>query len=106
MVVDEFEKASRRLFMERITMLQERLALRETQIEILREDIEKLKYALAHPVKPSPEPLYVSEHEEDIAFARQAQAISIAEAEDMLRELQFENSEILLDEPDSDLALY
>lgn len=104
--MDEFEKESRRLFMERISMLQERLAWRETQIEILKEDIERLKTLVANPPVPSPHPLYVSEHEEDIAFARKAQAISIAEAEDMLRELDFENSEIVLDEPDSDLALF
>jgi len=104
--MDEFEKASRRLFMERISMLQERLALRETQIEILREDIEKLKALIANPPQPSSLPLFVSETEEDIVHARNQQAISLAEAEDMLRELNFENPEVILDEPDSDLALY
>jgi len=68
--------------------------------------VAKLKAAITYAPKPSPTPLYISETEEDIAYARQAQQISMAEAEDMLRELQFEQTEILLDEPDSDLALY
>lgn len=104
--MDEFDKARVELLRERIEMLQERLRLRDTQIEILREDLEKLKAIAANRPTPSPVPLYMNETQEDILHAREAEQISLAEAEDILRELDFENSVVMLDEPDNELTLY
>lgn len=104
--MDAFTEARIQLYRERIELLQERLRLRETQLEILREDLEKLKTVAANRPTFSMEPLYYNEAEEDILHARAEQQISMAAAEDMLRELDFDNVEINIDEPDSDLALY
>jgi hypothetical protein len=105
--MDEFDKARIELMRERIELLQERLRLRDAQLEVAQFDIDRLKEAISAPRPvPSAEPLFLSEHEEDIIHARNVQAISIAEAEDMLRELDFDSSEIVLDEPDTDLGLY
>lgn len=104
--MDEFDKARVELLRERIAMLQERIRLRDTQIEILREDLDKLKVIASNRPTPSPVPLYLSETQEDVMHARDAEQISIAEAEDILRELDFENSVVVLDEPDNDLTLY
>jgi len=37
---------------------------------------------------------------------KETEQISISEAEDMLRQLQFDNETILVDAPDEDLALF
>lgn len=97
------KRAAVRHLQHKIEVLDERMRLKEDQIGVLREDVRRLTEP---PLRPSTYPLYVGEHEEDIIHAREAQAISLAEAEDMLRELDFENTEIILDEPDSDLTLY
>jgi hypothetical protein len=47
----------------------------------------------------------MSESEEDIRFMRDTEQISIAEAEDMLRQLQFDNQTILVDDAE-DLSLF
>lgn len=57
--------------------------------------------------RPVPErsstPLYMSESEEDIRFMKETDIIGITEAEQLLRELQFDNETILVD--DGDLSL-
>lgn len=82
--------------------------LLELRIDVLKEDIDRLKaHTQELAARPIPErsttPLYMSESEEDIRFMKETQQISIAEAEDMLRQLQFDNETILID--DGDLSL-
>lgn len=48
-------------------------------------------------------PLYMSESEEDIRFMKETEQISLLEAEQLLRELEFDNETILID--DEDLSL-
>jgi len=50
-------------------------------------------------------PLYMSESEEDIRFLKDTQQISISEAEDMLRQLQFDNETIIVDDAE-ELSLF
>lgn len=82
------------------------IRLLNARILAQKEDIERLlKHNRELANRPIPErsevPLYISEDEEDIRFMRDTQMISIAEAEDMLRELDFENESIIVyDEPD------
>lgn len=80
------------------------------RIEAQREDIRRLleriqELASQSPPTRSKTPLYMSESEEDIRFMRDTEQISIAEAEDMLRQLQFDNQTILVDDAE-DLSLF
>ncbi len=72
-------------------------------IASLRAKIEALT---APPPKPqaSATPLWISETEEDIKWARDSGILATAEAEDMLRELEFENTEIMFDPDFAEIA--
>lgn len=80
-----------------------KIELLEARIVAQKEDIERLldhNRQLANPPRytRSSSPIHVSESEEDIQFAKDAGLLSMAEAEDMLRELDFENPSIYEDE--------
>lgn len=86
----------------------ELLALR---VEVLKEDLERLKVhtqeLASQPVPTrSSTPLFMSESEEDIRFMKDTEQISILEAEDLLRQLQFDNETILVDDGLEDVSLY
>jgi hypothetical protein len=71
----------------------------QRQNEVLKEDVARLKAFIATPPpERSTFPLHVSEVEEDVAFARDTGLLSKQAAEQILRELEFENAEISFDE--------
>jgi len=83
--------------------LSQELQLALARIEAQKDDIARLiqhNTELANTPIPerSKEPLYMSETEEDVRFMKEAGVLSIAEAEDMLRELDFENEQIYIDD--------
>jgi len=56
--------------------------------------------ALKNPPKQkfSREPLYYSEAQEDVIYARGAELIGVQDAENLLRALDFENTQVYLDD--------
>lgn len=88
---------------ERTALLKAEIDLLNARIAAQKDDIERLlahNMQLANPPKyaRSMTPIHVSEEAEDIAFAKDTGLLSLAEAEDMLRELEFENPTIIEDE--------
>lgn len=68
-----------------------------TRLHTLIEALETIKEEPVKEVTFSSQPLYLNEDEEDIQYAVDNELIDAASAEDMLRQLQFENAEITLD---------
>lgn len=65
------------------------------QISVLGHDLEALKTFIARPIpERTTFPLHLSEDEEDVAFLRDTGVLDKLEAENLLRELQFENAEV------------
>lgn len=96
------------LTQEKLTIAQERLKLEETRNLALRDDLARLMtYTQELASRPAPTrsstPLYMSESEEDVRYMKETQQISIEEAEQLLRELEFENDTILVDNEDLSL---
>lgn len=90
------------LTQELLTIEKAKLALSEAKVEALREDLQRVlqhnrELANAPVPQRSEVPLYMSESEEDIRFMRDNQLIGIDEAEDMLRELEFDNPDIMVE---------
>lgn len=80
-------------------MRENKIELLEARIAAQKFDIDRLVAEINKPLpSPSRVPLHVSEEEEDIIFARDSQLIGRAEAEDMLRELQFEYPNVFVDD--------
>lgn len=75
------------------------LAQLTLELAIERERNAEVKDAPSEQPTFRSQPLYMSEDEEDIKFLRDTEQISVAEAEDMLRQLEFDNSEIEFDIP-------
>lgn len=88
-------RAAVRHLQHKIEVLEAELRLKDSQLNVAQFDIDKLKEALAVPAYVrSSEPLWLSEPEEDeLEQAR-------LEAEDMLRQLDFENADIEFDTDD------
>lgn len=62
--------------------------------------ISELEEALTPKKKAfSPTPLYLTEQEEDVEWAIGAEVIDPEVAADLLRELDFDNAEVFIDEP-------
>ena len=94
-----------------LTLQREKLALAEARIAAQKDDLKRLLERTAELAsRPVPSrsstPLYMSESEEDIRFMKATEQISIAEAEDMLRQLQFDNETILVDDGLDDTSLF
>ena len=90
------------LTQELLTLAQAKLSIAETRILAQKEDLDRvLAHNRALVNQPVPQrsdtPLYMSETEEDIRFMRDNQLIGIDEAEDMLRELDFDNPDIMVE---------
>ena len=90
-----------KLTQDQLTVEREKTSLLTLRVEILKEDLAKLlKHTQELASQPVPTrsktPLYMSESEEDIRFMKETQQISMAEAEELLRALEFDN-EIVLD---------
>lgn len=85
------------------------LVLKDAEIRLLQAKNEAQRFDITRLLdnvkelqsRPVPErskvPLYESEDEEDIRYLRENSLISIAEAEDMLRQLEFDNQTILVE---------
>ena len=88
-----------------------KIELLEARILAYQEDVQRLK-ALSQELASQPvptrsnTPLFMSESEEDIRFMKDTEQISILEAEDLLRQLQFDNETILVDDGLEDVSLY
>lgn len=85
------------------TFLKAKIDLLEARIEAQKDDINRLidhNRLLANPpqYERSITPIHVSEDQEDIKYAKDTGLISIAEAEDMLRELDFDNPQAVIDD--------
>ncbi|MEM2990271.1 MAG: hypothetical protein QXQ02_03720 [Halobacteria archaeon] len=74
------------------------ISLLERQVQTLQEDIRRLLNP--PPPKFSPVKLWESEDEADIRTAKEKGLIGAKEAEDLLKQLQFENTQIIIDEED------
>lgn len=80
-------------------LLKAEIRLNQATMAAQRADIRNLLELLNQPKpEPSRTPLHVSEAEEDVIFARDTKLLGIAEAEDMLRELQFEHPNVYVDD--------
>jgi hypothetical protein len=76
-----------------------RINLIEIENHNLKNEVIRLKLEL-EAAKPKPiknHPLYLNETEEDIEFAYKNELIDRAEYEDMLRQLEFDNTDITFD---------
>ena len=96
-------KEINRAYRAKLDLKDEQLALKEALILNLREDVSRLlqhnrDLATAPVPQRSPEPLYLSDEEDDVEFLKEANLISAREAEDMLRMMEFENATIDFDE--------
>lgn len=97
------EQQANRLLNSEIRLLKARLEAQRDDIHRLLKTIEELQ---SRPVpERSKTPLYMSEDEEDIQFMRDTQMISVLEAQDMLRELEFDNESIVVYD-DAETSIY
>jgi len=71
-------------------------------IMLLMDKTEKIRDLEARlrpkPAAFSPTPLYMTEEEEDVAWQVATEILDPAIAEDILKELEFDNSEVFMDE--------
>jgi hypothetical protein len=74
-----------------------RITLIEIENENLKDQLEDLKERLDAKPTIKKQPLYLNETEEDIEFAFKNELIDRAEYEDMLRQLEFDNTDITFD---------
>jgi hypothetical protein len=82
------------------------MELLEARIVAQKEDLDRVlehnRVLASQPIpQRSPVPLFMSDDEEDIRYQQELGQLSIAEAEDMLRELDFENEHIILEDGSS-----
>ena len=95
--MDLFGTQARKL----LELEQAKSELLEARIVALKEDLERvLSHNRQLAQRPIPQrsdtPLYMSESEEDVRFMKDTEQITILEAEQLLRELEFDNETILL----------
>jgi len=85
-----------------VAILKERLARRDADFVLALSLLKKKNETPPVVVYPprSTTPLHMSEEEEDVTFARDMDLMGKEEAEDILRQLEFENSVIQFEYPD------
>lgn len=81
--------------------LEKRLSESHAHVERLTKELAELKFEFENSKSKTPpissQPLYLSETEEDIDYAYRNELIDKDQYEDMLRQLEFDNSEITFD---------
>lgn len=110
---DHYDQAMRELRVEKLrgaALKAENQFLRVSK-QALQEDLDRVlthnRELASQPVPTrSNTPLFMSESEEDIRHMRDTEMISLSEAEEMLRSLQFDNETILVDDGLEDVSLY
>lgn len=88
-----------KLLQDKINTANNRINLISIENENLSNEVIQLKLKLeaATPKPVSNQPLYLNENEEDIEYAYRNELINKEQYEDMLRQLEFDNTNITFD---------